>query len=102
MILYNMIIRFYDFAMRMISVTDAARNFSDLIGRVFYQGESAVLLKAGKPVAKVTPIRRPKTGRDLATLWPNLPHLGAEEGATFEYDLEEARKKLPGIRKQWD
>ena len=31
------------------SVTEAARNFSDLISRVHFRGESALLLKGGKP-----------------------------------------------------
>jgi antitoxin (DNA-binding transcriptional repressor) of toxin-antitoxin stability system len=40
---------------RHISVTAAARGFSDLINRIRYRGESAVLVKNGAPVARITP-----------------------------------------------
>jgi prevent-host-death family protein len=39
-----------------ISVTDAARNFSDCINRVRYQGVSFVLHKNGVPVARIEPV----------------------------------------------
>ena len=87
--------------MREISVTEAARHFSELIGRVFYKGESALLLKGGKPMAKVIPVRRPKMGRELAKLWSKLPHLSHEDAIAFEHDLEEARKKIPAVRNPW-
>ena len=39
-----------------LSVTEAARCFSDCIGRVRYQGASFLLLKGGTPVAKIVPV----------------------------------------------
>ena len=38
-----------------ITVTEAARNFADCVNRVHYQNQSFVLLKNGKPVAKLVP-----------------------------------------------
>jgi prevent-host-death family protein len=39
-----------------ISVTEAARNFSDCINRVRYQGTTFILHKNGVPVARVEPV----------------------------------------------
>ena len=34
-----------------MTVTEAARNFSDLVNRVYYRGESTILTRNGVPVA---------------------------------------------------
>jgi len=39
-----------------ISVTQAARKFSDCVNRVRYQGTSFVLEKNGVPVARIVPV----------------------------------------------
>lgn len=54
-----------------ITVTAAARGFSDLINRVRYRGESAVLVKGGVPVARLLPFTEPPrkaTAESLARL----------------------------------
>lgn len=88
--------------MRTITVTDAARNFSDLVSRVHYQGESALLVKGGRAMVKITPVRAAVTGRDLAAAWPTLRHLGMVEANRLERELTQARKKLPALRSKWD
>jgi antitoxin (DNA-binding transcriptional repressor) of toxin-antitoxin stability system len=88
--------------MKTVTVTEAARNFSELVSRVHYQGETALLIKGGRPMAKVTPARRPRTGRDLALVWPTLPRLDAREAKAFDRDLSEARRRLPEIKSKWD
>ena len=88
--------------MKTMTVIEAARHFSDLISRVHYRGESTLLLKGGKPMARVLPARKPSTGRDLAALWGGLPHLSAKEAATFGQDLEGARRNLPPLVAKWD
>jgi len=88
--------------MKTMTVTEAARHFSELISCVHYRGESAVLLKGGKPVAKVLPARKPKTGRDLAVILGRLPHLSAKEAAAFGRDIENARRNLPPLVSKWD
>ena len=40
---------------RRVTVTEAARNFSDLVNRVFYRGESAMLIRNGVTVARLVP-----------------------------------------------
>lgn len=52
-----------------VSVTAAARGFSDLINRVRYRGESAILVKNNVPVARIAPYvaeRKPPVAGDLA------------------------------------
>lgn len=102
----NQRIKFYDFAMkRVLSVTEAARNFSDLINRAYYKGESTLLLRSGQPVATLNPVS-PKaiTGKELAEIWDTLPHLSPEEADEFAKDLEEIRKVMnkPPEAPSWD
>ncbi len=88
--------------MKILTVTEAARNFSDLVSRVHYGGESALLVKGGRPMVKVTPARRARTGADLAMRWPELPHLAAAEAEAFGRDIEAARANLPVPDSKWD
>ncbi len=39
-----------------VSVAEAKKSFSDLLGRVSYRGETIVILRHGKPVAKLVPM----------------------------------------------
>jgi prevent-host-death family protein len=87
-----------------ISVTEAARNFSDCINRARYQGTTFVLHKNGVPVARIVPEeRKPRTGLEIAAaLRVALKdvHLSEEESTAWLHDLEEARKNLlPAIDK---
>ena len=76
-----------------ITVTEAARNFSDLISRVVYRGESTLLTRNGKPVARVFPERsRRVTGREAAKIWANWQRLSASEAEAFANDLKEIRR----------
>lgn len=78
----------------LLTVTEAARNFSDLINRVYYRGERFVLTKGGRAVAAVAPIheRPPVTASTLRRALVKLPHLGIEEAEAFAADLEGARR----------
>jgi antitoxin (DNA-binding transcriptional repressor) of toxin-antitoxin stability system len=89
---------------QIISVTEAARNFSDCINRARYQGTTFVLHKNGVAVARIVPEeRKPSTGLEIAAaLRVALKdvHLGKEEAGAWLHDLEEARKNLiPAIDK---
>lgn len=85
-----------------ITVTDAARGFSDLINRIRYRRESATLLKGGKPVAQVVPAGRVCTGKELAAVWPRLPHPDAHEAGAMEKDLAASLRKLAAPKSKWD
>jgi len=77
-----------------ITVTEAVRNFSDVINRVRYTGETTTLTKGEKPVARIVPVKRLSTAADLLA-WvndPNRPRLSPEEAEAFERDIEASRK----------
>ncbi len=88
-----------------ITVTEAARNFSDCVNRVRYQGTTFVLHKNGVAVARIVPEeRKPRTGREIAAalrLSLKDVHLGEEEATAWLHELEEARKKLPPPVDKW-
>jgi prevent-host-death family protein len=85
-----------------VTVSEASRGFSDLINRVRYQGETAILVKGGKPVAKIVPmLNEGITGKKLAELWGTRPHLSAEEAKVLEKEIAAAKKLLPKLKDKW-
>jgi antitoxin (DNA-binding transcriptional repressor) of toxin-antitoxin stability system len=86
-----------------ISVTEAARNFSDVINRVYYQGQSYLLTRGGTVVAQLTVARAPLTGSDLLRRWSERPRLDAEDAARWEDELAAARVAMESpSEKPWD
>ncbi len=81
-----------------ISVTEAARNFADIVSRVFYRGERFVLERGGRPVARLIPV--PRGGRlgDLPGILEGIPRLSVEEAEAMGRDMNEARDSLPELR----
>jgi prevent-host-death family protein len=88
--------------MKTLTVTEAARNFSDLVSRVHYRSESALLVKGGRPMVKIVPASWAKTGRELADIWSGIPHLGISEAKSFDLDLAASRRRLPRQSSRWD
>jgi antitoxin (DNA-binding transcriptional repressor) of toxin-antitoxin stability system len=85
---------------RIITVTEAARNFADCINRARYQGTTFVLKKNGLSVARIVPEeRKPIKGREIAAalrVTLKEAHLGEEEAAAWLRELQESRKnQLP-------
>lgn len=89
--------------MERISVTQAVRQFSDLLNRVFYQGVSVELLRGNKVIARISPVSAgsPLKVKDLNKLFSELPPL-KEDAESFAKDLENIRKKIPLEQSQWD
>jgi antitoxin (DNA-binding transcriptional repressor) of toxin-antitoxin stability system len=87
---------------KQMTVTEAARNFSDLVSRIHYQGGTTILVKGGKPMVKLIPASRPRTGRELAALWPKHPILSPDEAASFEADMADSRKRLGPAISKWE
>lgn len=85
-----------------LTVTEAARNFSDVISRTFYRHETTVLLKGGKPVARIVPAASASvTGRELAAGWADIPHLAASDAESLGRDIDSASKSLSAPRDPW-
>ncbi len=84
-----------------ITVTEAARNFSDCVNRVRYQNVTFRLLKNGKPIARLVPDQEKVCfGGDLAKVLENI-ELPADEAKAWRHDLRAARKALKAPAAKW-
>ena len=84
-----------------ISVTDAARNFAECVNRVHYQQMSFVLLKNGKPVARLGPENERRcTGRELAEALGKVD-LSVAEARDWHRHLRAARRTLKAPADRW-
>lgn len=88
--------------MERINVTQAARRFSDLLNRVFYQGVSFELERGNRVIAKLCPASasRRVAVRDLNRLFAELPKLN-EDVEPFARDLDTIRKAALPERDSW-
>ena len=87
---------------RRISVTEAARNFADLVNRAYYRGETTVLIRNGTPVAHIAPaapIGLPAT--EVRRRLQLHRRLDPAEAQAFAQDIEDARKVIPPLRDPW-
>lgn len=84
-----------------ISVTEAARNFADCVNRVRYQGMTIILLKNGKPVARLVPEEK-KSGsvHRLAEALREFD-LSPKEARAWHRDLRAARRILKPPVDKW-
>lgn len=87
-------------AATLVSATEAARNFSDLVNRASYQGESFVIERGGRALCRLGPLDgRRCTGADLMTLLSRLPQPDAE----FLDAVEEISRNQPPVAPSpWD
>ena len=86
-----------------IPVAEAAKDFLRVLATVESRGEATVLLREGKPVARIVPWNAPAaTCEELASRWERMEKLPLEEGEEFANDIEKARKDLPPIKSSWD
>ena len=86
---------------KVISVTEAARNFADCVNRAHYQNVTFVLLKSGSPVARIVPDgEKVCTGRELAAALAGVK-LSPEEARGWNRDLRRARKNLKPVADKW-
>lgn len=89
--------------MEEINVTTAARNLSELLNRVAYQGASFELTRGGKSIARLVPVGPTKRLEvsELNDLFARLPSLDDEADA-FARDIDALRRSLPPERDPWD
>lgn len=84
-----------------ITVTEAARNFADCVNRAHYQHTTFVLLKNGKPFARIAPDHEKRcTGRDLAEALARTD-LSVKEASDWHRDLVAVRKTLKTPTDKW-
>jgi hypothetical protein len=76
-----------------LSATEAARGFGDLLARVRYRREAFLIRRGRTIVARLGPIEAAGvSGADAAQAWSRTPRLGAREAAAFAGDLRASRK----------
>jgi antitoxin (DNA-binding transcriptional repressor) of toxin-antitoxin stability system len=77
--------------LKRVSASHAARNFSDLINRVRYQGTSFEIERGNEVIARIVPAGVP-TALSIDGLdeqWAKLPHLDREDAVLFEESLKD-------------
>lgn len=88
--------------MERISVTQAVRQFSDLMNRVFYQGTIVELERGNRVIARISPVspESPLKVENLNNFFHELPSL-AEDSKAFAKDLANSRNQIPMEQNQW-
>ena len=88
-----------------ISVTEASRNFADCVNRARYQGATFILVKGGKPVARIMPIApQARRGNESAIALQKAldgVRLGKDEATSWLHDLEQSRGSLQAPARLW-
>lgn len=82
-----------------ISSTEAARNMGDVLARVKHAGETFVLTKSDKPLARLTGYSRPRraSGAEIMEALNSLPW-----DPDFADDLERVNRMDPVSENPWD
>lgn len=72
-----------------LTSTEAARHLGDVLAKVRHAGQSFVVTKGDKPVARLVPVppRSGATGAEIMEALARLPH-----DPTFAADLERANR----------
>ena len=85
---------------RTLSATEASRNFSEVMNRVKYRGESFIIERGGERICEVRPAAPARfTGADLVALLRSLPAVDADYLDVVE-KLTRTQKKLP--QSKWE
>jgi prevent-host-death family protein len=84
-----------------ITVTDAARNFAHCINQAHYQNRSFVLVKNGRPLARLVPdSEKICTGQELADALAGA-ELSPADARVWHRELSTARKNLKPVADKW-
>lgn len=78
-----------------VSITEAARNFSDFVNRVAYRGESFFLIRGKRRVASLKPTHPVISMSDLQQTLMDLPALEGDERKRWLEDLSGLRETDP-------
>jgi len=84
---------------KVLSATEAVRDFSQLLNRIKFKGESFIIRRGGKPVACMGPVgefTRTRRLKELKQFLKELPRLGDEVDA-FAADLDELTNRQPSL-----
>lgn len=85
---------------RVISATEAARSFSELLDRVCYRGETFVIERGGEPVCEMSHVKPARfRGADFLALLHSVP----KPDRAYWDAVEEAARQEPGVpESRWE
>ena len=85
---------------RTLSATEASRNFSEVMNRVKYRGESFIIERGGERICEVRPVAPARfTGADLVALLRSLPAVDENYLEVVE-ETTRSQKRLP--KSKWE
>jgi len=85
-----------------ITIEDAARCLSELVERVHVSGEAAVLVKAGRPLARIVPLSSREKGlEDLIAFLRHWRIEHPEPDEQFAEVIQESRRTIQSPRDPW-
>jgi antitoxin (DNA-binding transcriptional repressor) of toxin-antitoxin stability system len=84
------------------SVTDVARNFSEVVTHVAIRGERVELVRAGRVIAAIVPAPEGVPAGALSDVLRGLPRLGRGEAEAMARAIATGRAKLRPPRSPWD
>ena len=87
-----------------VTVTEVARNFSDIINRVQYQSRTYLLTRGGQTVAQLSAVNpEPLTFDAFVRLWKARPRLDPADAVLWESELAAAKAQImPALESVWD
>ncbi|MFN0190739.1 MAG: type II toxin-antitoxin system Phd/YefM family antitoxin [Aestuariivirga sp.] len=89
--------------MTRITATEAARNFSDILNRAQYRGESFEVTRGGEVAVRIEPgARKGITWGEFLERVDSGPRLDPEDSKLFEEQLVELRRSLPTPKDPWE
>jgi antitoxin (DNA-binding transcriptional repressor) of toxin-antitoxin stability system len=80
-------------AVQTLTVTEAARNLSDMVNRVYYQGYSFVLTRGKVKVAQLSPVKT-LSSAELARRWADRPRLAPGDAEAWAGELAVANADM--------
>jgi hypothetical protein len=89
---------------QIVTATTFARNFSDLLNQVRYQGITLDVKRGSEIIAYVTPpeARSGYPISELDNLLAGLPRLSAEDASAFQHDITVAVGALTADTNPWE
>ena len=86
-----------------MNVTEAEKNFANLVNKVYAEGISVDLERDDKVIARLTPVEPPSPLRagGLNAFLKNLPPLG-DDADGFAEDVRAIRAEFPAEADPWD
>lgn len=89
--------------MTRITATQASRNFSDILNRAQYNGESFEVTRGNEVIARIAPAKpKSMTLGELLDAIDNSPGLDPDDARRFEKEIEDLRKEMVLPESQWD